>query len=154
MSLRRAKWQLHSVAYLFNACLFRQRIGYVRRRNGDEHKRHGHNRRNDRTTNVDDAQTIKVSLPNVSDGNSTTNLIVPMSILIGDTTGDGTVSSSDVMQVKFQSGQAVTSSNFRADINASGTITSTDVSIVKSKLGTALPAIEAQSPPRSFAPGK
>jgi dockerin type I repeat protein len=63
-----------------------------------------------------------------------------MSILVGDASGNGTVNSSDVSQVKLQSGQLITSSNFRADISGNGAITSTDVSIVKSRTGTALPS--------------
>lgn len=90
-------------------------------------------------TGVTNAQTITVKLSGVNDGAGAHDITIPMSILIGDTTGNGTVTSSDVSQVKLQSGQSVTNSNFRADLNASGTITSTDVSAVKLKTGSALP---------------
>jgi hypothetical protein len=62
-----------------------------------------------------------------------------MGVLLGDTNGNGSVSSSDVAQTKAQSGQPVTGSKFREDVNASGTISSTDVAIGKSEVGTALP---------------
>jgi len=44
-----------------------------------------------------------------------------------------------VSLTKSQVGQAVTSSNFREDVNVNGTISATDVALVKSKVGTALP---------------
>src|ERR1700726_4131364 len=44
------------------------------------------------------------------------NISVPMAALIGDTTGHGTVNSSDNCQTQSQSGQAVISSNFREDV--------------------------------------
>jgi hypothetical protein len=62
-----------------------------------------------------------------------------MSVLVGDTSYNGSVTSSDVSQAKLQTGQPVTGSNFRSDVNASGTITSADVSLVKLRTGTALP---------------
>jgi Dockerin type I domain len=90
-------------------------------------------------TGVTNAQTLTVFLSGVNYGAASGDVPIRMSVLIGDTTGNGTVSSADVSQVKLQSGRPVTSSNFRADVNASGTITSTDVSTVKSRTGTALP---------------
>ena len=46
-----------------------------------------------------------------------------MRVLLADTTGNSTVNASDVSQTKAQVVQAVTSSNFRTDVNVSGTIT-------------------------------
>jgi hypothetical protein len=63
-----------------------------------------------------------------------------MSILIGDTNGDGAVSSSDVAQTKVRLGQSVDATNFRSDANVNGAINSADVAIVKSHSG------EAQAP--------
>ena len=88
---------------------------------------------------VADAQRIVVTLTNVNDGVNSGNVTIPMAILSGDTTGNGAVASSDVSQTKLQSGQPVTSSNFREDINLSGSINATDVSMVKARSGTALP---------------
>ena len=89
-------------------------------------------------TGVANAQTIKVTLLAVNDGTTTNNLTIPMSILIGDTTGNRSVNSSDVSQAKGQSGKSVTSANFREDVTANGSINSSDVSLVKSKSGTGI----------------
>ncbi len=91
-------------------------------------------------TGVTNAQTIKVTLPNVNDGTRMNNVVIPMSILIGDTNWNGTVNASDVAQTKSQAGQVITNSNFREDVNGNGVINASDVALVKSKTGTALPA--------------
>ena len=88
---------------------------------------------------VTNAQTIMVTLSNVSDGVNMGDLDVPMGILLGDTSGNGTVSSTDVTQTKSQTGQAINASNFREDVAVNGTINASDVSSVKLKSGTALP---------------
>jgi hypothetical protein len=49
------------------------------------------------------------------------------------------VNSTDASLVQGQSGQAVTNSNFRIDVNTSGLINSTDASIVRSNSGNGLP---------------
>ena len=99
-------------------------------------------------TGVTSAQRITLTLAGVSSGPSTTNVGVPMGILVGDTNGNGSVTSSDIAQTKAQSGQTVTGSNFRSDVNVSGnTISSSDISLVKSKSGTSLPPA---APQRSF----
>ena len=90
-------------------------------------------------TGVTNAQTIGVTLNSVSDGVNSGNVVVPMSVLMGDTSDNGSVTGTDVSQTKFQSGQAVTGSNFRADVVVNGAINGTDVSAVKLKSGTALP---------------
>ncbi len=90
-------------------------------------------------TGVANAQTITITLNNVSDGTNTGNVSVPMGVLLGDTTGNGTVNASDVSLTKLKSGQPVDASNFREDVTVSNSINSSDVSLVKSKSGTALP---------------
>ena len=92
-------------------------------------------------TGVGNAQVITVSVSNVhdADGNSSASISAAMRVLLGDTTGSGAVNSSDISQTKSQSGQAVTSSNFRQDVTVSGSINSSDISLVKSKSGSALP---------------
>jgi hypothetical protein len=90
-------------------------------------------------TGVTNAQRITVTLFGVSDGTNTGSLDVPMGVLVGDTTGNGTVSASDVAQTKAQSGQPATGANFRTDVNTSGTITAADIALVKSNAGTVLP---------------
>jgi hypothetical protein len=90
---------------------------------------------------VTNAQAITVQLTNVSDsaGNNLLSVSATMNVLIGDTTADGNVNSTDIAQTKSQSGQTVSASNFREDITVDGNINSTDIAVVKSKSGTALP---------------
>ena len=92
-------------------------------------------------TGVTNAQSVTVTLANVSDsaGQSGTTFSASMGVLLGDTTNSGAVNSSDISQTKSQSGQLVTTSNFRQDVTADGSINSSDISLVKSKSGTALP---------------
>src|SRR5207253_8630919 len=87
-------------------------------------------------TNVANAQTITVTLNNV---NGSTNMTIPMSMLIADVNGDRAVTASDVGLVKSRVGQPVNASNFKADVRANGLINATDVSLIKSKIGTGLP---------------
>ena len=87
-------------------------------------------------TNITNAQTISVTLNSV---NGTTNVVIPMGVLIGDTNANGSVSASDVGQAKAQSGQTTTATNFRTDVNASGSVSAADIGLVKSKSGTSLP---------------
>jgi hypothetical protein len=75
----------------------------------------------------------------VNDGTSTTNVTIPMSILVGDTNADRFTDAVDVSQTKSQSGNGLSNSNFREDVNADGFIDAVDVALVKSKSGTALP---------------
>lgn len=89
-------------------------------------------------TGVTNAQTIVITLSGVNDGTSTGSVSVPMSILAGDTNGDGSVNSADISQTKSQSGQSVTQSNFREDVTHDGSLNSADISLVKSKSGTGL----------------
>ena len=92
-------------------------------------------------SNVKDGQTITITLKNVNDSVHLGDVTVPMGVLLGDTTGNRTVNASDVSQVKLQSGQTVSGSNFRTDVIVNGFVTATDVSTVKSKSGTALPSL-------------
>jgi hypothetical protein len=87
-------------------------------------------------TNVANAQTINVTLYGV---NGSTNFVLPMSILLGDTVGNGRVNASDVVQTKSRVGQQIDATNFRSDVNANGYIDAADIALVKSSLGTGLP---------------
>jgi hypothetical protein len=89
--------------------------------------------------NVANAQTIVVTLAGVADGTTTANVAVQMGVLAGDTTGNGTVNSSDVAQTQSQSGQLLDTTNFVNDVTVNGAINSSDVSFVQSRSGTALP---------------
>jgi hypothetical protein len=92
-------------------------------------------------TGVANAQEITVALTDVTDslGNNSPSMQSTMGLLVGDTTGSRIVNSSDIGQTKTQSGQPVTASNFRTDVNANGSINSTDVGLVKARSGTSLP---------------
>ncbi|MEP6810157.1 MAG: choice-of-anchor Q domain-containing protein, partial [Chthoniobacterales bacterium] len=78
-------------------------------------------------TNIGNAQRIMVKLSGVSDGTNVGEVIVPMGVLVGDITGNGTVNASDVGQTKSFSGQTTDATNFRADLNLSGTINASDI---------------------------
>ena len=67
-------------------------------------------------TGVSNVQTIVVILNGVNDGIKTGYASIPMNILVGDTTSSLQVNSSDISQIKAQSGQAVNLLNFREDI--------------------------------------
>jgi hypothetical protein len=88
---------------------------------------------------VANAQWIVITLTGVNDGVNTGDTSIAMGVLVGDTTANGLVNSSDISQTKSQSGQALTASNFREDVTANGSINSSDISLVKSKSGMALP---------------
>jgi hypothetical protein len=90
-------------------------------------------------TGVANAQTIVVTVFDVSDGATIPSASIPMGMLLGDTTGNGAVNATDVSQTKSSSGLPVSFSNFRTDVTASGSINASDVGLVKSQAGTALP---------------
>ena len=92
-------------------------------------------------TGVPNASHISVTLHGVSDsaGNSGDIAPVRMDVLLGDTNADRFVDSADIGQTKSQSGNPVTSANFREDLNVDGFLDSADIGLVKSKSGTALP---------------
>jgi len=91
-------------------------------------------------TGVPNASRCTVTLNGVTDGPSTPGAAtVPVNFLLGDTTANGSVNSSDISQTQSQSGQPVSSSNFREDVTVNGQINSSDISLVQSKSGTALP---------------
>jgi hypothetical protein len=97
--------------------------------------------------NVPTGQHVTVSLTGVTDANTNVgNFSATMGVLVGDTTGSGTVNSSDVAQTQSQSGQLVTQSNFREDVTVNGAINSSDVALVQSQSGTGLSASPVSSP--------
>ena len=88
-------------------------------------------------TGVPNASRCTVTLNGVSDGANTADIPIPANFLIGDTTANGAVNSSDVAQTQSQSGQPVSATNFREDVTVNGAINSSDVALVQSKSGTA-----------------
>ena len=90
-------------------------------------------------TGVANAQTIAIKLFGVNDANGTRDVVIPMSLLLGDTTANAVVNASDVGQIKAQSGQTTTGANFRLDVTVSGDINASDIGLTKFKSGTSLP---------------
>jgi glucose/arabinose dehydrogenase len=101
-------------------------------------------------TGVTSAQSVTVSLTNVTDvaANISNSVSATMAILVGDTNNDKFCDAVDVSQVKSQSGNPVSSSNFREDVNVDNFIDAVDVALVKSNSGTALPPQSPASLPR------
>ncbi len=90
---------------------------------------------------VCNAQYNTITLTNVNDsmGNHSNTVLSPQwGLLIGDTTGDGSVNAGDIGQTKSESGNPVTGSNFREDVTVDGSINAGDIGLVKSKSGTGL----------------
>jgi uncharacterized delta-60 repeat protein len=92
-------------------------------------------------TGVTDVQKITVTLNTVT--TSTAQVLpdtaVSANMLVGDTTGDKSVKSSDVTQTRGQVGVAVSAANFRQDVKTDGSIDVTDVGQVRSHVGNSLP---------------
>jgi hypothetical protein len=88
---------------------------------------------------VTNAQTISVTLTGVTDGTTTNDVTVSMSVLTGDTNGDRSVNSGDAIQTRSRAGQATNASNFRSDVNSDGTVNSGDAIVVRSRSGTSAP---------------
>jgi hypothetical protein len=90
-------------------------------------------------TGIQNAQTINVAIGSVTVGGNTGSVSAPMSVLLGDTTANGSVNASDVGQTKAQSGLTTDGTNFRLDVTVNGIINAADIGLVKSKSGTQLP---------------
>ena len=88
--------------------------------------------------NVANAQTINVTLSGVTTGAVSGNLVIPMSILLGDTNGDRVVNSLDENNVVQALGTSGT--NLNADVDGDGRVDSTDRKIVRRQLGNFLAA--------------
>jgi subtilisin family serine protease len=92
-------------------------------------------------TGVADVQRLTVSINGVTGnaGQTMASTAVTMKVLAGDTNGSGDVSSSDIGQVKSQTSNPVTASNFRTDVAVNGAINATDIGLVKSRSGANVP---------------
>ena len=86
-----------------------------------------------------DAQTLAMTLSGVSNGTSTGDITVPMSLLVGDTNGDRVVNSGDTLQTRNRSGGSASSTNFQSDVNTDGTVNSADAITVRAHSGDFLP---------------
>ena len=71
-------------------------------------------------TGIASGQRLTVALLGASHGSSKSEFSVPMSVLVGDTSGNGVVNATDISKTKLESGQALNDQNFREDVNASG----------------------------------
>ena len=93
-------------------------------------------------TGVTNAQTIVLTLTDVSDGANASSVQATMGVLIGDVDGSGRVDGSDVSLIRQQNFQPLTQDppTFREDTNASGRIDGTDVSIARQQNFTVLPS--------------
>ena len=97
---------------------------------------------NDTTVNctgVPNAQAITITLTGVNNGTNVDDVSVQMGVLLGDTTSNGSVNSSDIGQAKGNSGQTTAAANFRTDVTVNGAINSSDIGTIKAQSGTALP---------------
>lgn len=85
-------------------------------------------------TGVSDRQVLTLSVS----GGAVSPAGVPIGFLVGDVNNNHSVSSSDIGQVKAQSGTP-NATTFRSDVNANGSINATDISIVKANAGGSIP---------------
>ena len=99
------------------------------------------NEMNINLTGVTNGQPVVVMLSGVHDAyaQSAAPASITMKVLPGDTTGNGIVNASDIIQTKGLTGSSVTEANFRSDVTADGAINSSDVIAVKSRSGSAIP---------------
>jgi RHS repeat-associated protein len=89
---------------------------------------------------------VRQTLSGVSDGAVINDVPVAMGVLLGDTTGNGSVNSSDLSQTQSQAGQLVSAANFREGVTVNGAIDSSDIAVVQAHSGTALGSF-TQTPP-------
>ncbi|HST31315.1 MAG TPA: PQQ-dependent sugar dehydrogenase [Chthoniobacterales bacterium] len=96
---------------------------------------------------VANAQYLTVTLTNATDvvGNTSSSVSATMGILLGDTTANGLVNSSDIAQTQSQSGQPVTANNCREDVTTDAAIDSSDIALVQSQSGTGLSTSQKES---------
>jgi hypothetical protein len=87
-------------------------------------------------TGIPNAKRVTVTLTNV---NGTFTTSASIGFLVGDVNGSYSVTSSDILMVNGRVGQAVSSANFKHDLNADGSISLTDVNTVRAQSGQLLP---------------
>ncbi len=92
-------------------------------------------------TGVADVQNVVVTLNGVTDSFAQVlaDTTVAMNVLLGDTSGNKGVTSTDLSETKLQSGHTVDATNFREDVIPDGTINSTDLGAIKIHSGDGLP---------------
>ncbi len=90
-------------------------------------------------TGVTNAQTITITLADLNDGISISDVAIPMGVLVGDTNGDGFVNAGDTLETRNRSGQVTNATNFYSDVNLDGIVNSGDATVVRTRSGTSLP---------------
>jgi hypothetical protein len=89
-------------------------------------------------TGVTAAEIVTLHTQNIN-GDNQPHGDVPFGFLAGDASANRLVDKPDQNLVRSQSGQPVTSANFREDLNADGRINSADVNVVKTNRGHSIP---------------
>jgi hypothetical protein len=88
-------------------------------------------------SDIPDARRVKVALTGLN-GGALAEAAANVGFLMGDVTGNGSVTAADIMGIKTRFVTTVTNANFRADINLSGSVNAQDVSQAKSRAGMRL----------------
>jgi hypothetical protein len=95
-------------------------------------------------SDVTNAQSLQIGLSDVQgeDGSVLANATMSLSILIGDTDGNGIVSAADMRVVRDDLGTSGGDSDFspRADCGTLGVVSARDMAIVRDNFGTSLPS--------------
>jgi len=87
-----------------------------------------------------DGETVTVTANNVHDdqGNTLASAAASMGLLVGDVTGNRSVTNGDTAQVRSVQGQRTNASNFRNDVTVDGRINNQDVQTVRAHRGESL----------------
>jgi hypothetical protein len=86
-------------------------------------------------TGVTSPQLATVTISNVNNGTSTSNVAIPLAVVVGDVNGDRTTNAGDATLTRARSGQTADNANFRSDVNTDGVVNSGDTSIVRGRSG-------------------
>jgi hypothetical protein len=89
--------------------------------------------------NVSNAQTLTINLLGVSDGTATSDVHIPMGVLLGDVDASKRTDAGDVTSVRNRTVSIPDQNSFRFDVNASGRIDAGDVTVTRNASVTVLP---------------
>ncbi|HEX8281647.1 MAG TPA: hypothetical protein VF551_09730, partial [Chthoniobacterales bacterium] len=89
-------------------------------------------------TGVASKQVLTILLNGLTDGSNVGSASIPMGVVVGDTTGDGTDNVGDAQQTRNRSGELTNATNFRSDVNTDGTVNSGDAFIVRARSGDSI----------------
>lgn len=88
--------------------------------------------------NVSNGQILNINLLGASDGSSTTDVTVPMGVLMGDVNASQLVDVNDAAGVQNHIRQSANSSNFEYDVDLNGLIDGRDLSATQRQAGTSI----------------